>query len=206
MFKLSLFLAIVISPICLIPAVCRVFPAEIGSAIENCGNIEKLSSKNPQERVLTKNQLIQDRQQLIKSLMAMVQKRTQYELYDQTTLAIELLGNMRAKEAVDILAENITLQPPLVNFEVPRKEETFVAAVALVQIGNPAIPAMVRNITTSSDQVKREISTWVIQEILGTDLARASLTQTLANTEDQTSQERIKAALLYIESSGKTKR
>jgi len=73
----------------------------------------------------------------------------------------------------------------------------FLSAVdALIKIGNPSIPAMMRNLAESDDAKARELSLQVLTRIDGDkDISQLRLQKTLKAETDSTKQTRLQAAL-----------
>jgi hypothetical protein len=168
--------------------------------------VEKLRSRDAKERAAARDALLRNRQETIAALIPLVKAKPAYELLDSTPLAIEILGDLRAAEAVDQLAANITLTPPVIEWEIRRKEERYLCAVALAKIGVPAVPAMLKIIRTGDDEVARQVAAWVLNEVLGADLAPVLLEGALKSAERPEEQARIKAALQYVQRLRETKR
>jgi hypothetical protein len=117
--------------------------------------------------------------------------------YNQCSCAY-YLGEMRASEAVDALAASITLELdtthiliggiPLAAYDP--------AMNALVKIGSPAIPALIRNLAESDDAKVRGLSLQVIYRIEGDkDIVQLRLQKAFAAEKDSQKQTRIQLAL-----------
>ncbi len=104
------------------------------------------------------------------------------------------LGEMRAAEAVDALASNITLN---LEMSEPMTILDFPPAVyALIKIGTKSIPAVIRNLEERDDAQVRDLSLKVLYRIEGDkDLVQLRLQKALAAQKDSQKQTRLKLAL-----------
>ncbi|MGH7990555.1 MAG: hypothetical protein ACREDS_10255, partial [Limisphaerales bacterium] len=115
------------------------------------------------------------------------------------------LGEMSITNATSELADKITLQlnassmrdilnmdellPKLPNMEHPAMD-------ALVKIGNPSIPAVIRNLAESDDAQVRKLSLQVLYRIDGDkDITQLRLQKALKAETDSQKQARLQAAL-----------
>lgn len=161
--------------------------------------LKNLASGSAQDRLAANQELQKEREVIIARLIAMIQRKEQYEVFDSVALAIEALGRMRATEAIEALVRHIDIAFPVVELEVLREEEHHLAAVALVHIGYAAVPALIGNIQTQTEDVARRLSVWVIREIVGADLARVILERSRATATDAAAIKHINQALEYLE-------
>jgi len=178
-----------------------VFPAFGDESKNDSSLLLRLRSAKPEVRMQAGDEIADSRREIIRGLIAAIEIKEQYGLFDTTTVAIDALGELRAIEAVDILGDLITLQLPLLNFEEPRESEKFRAAVALVSIGLPSIPKMIQNISWTPDEQKRKLSAWVIREVLGTRLAKIKLEAEAHIATDDVARRRIEDAIRDIDES-----
>ena len=117
---------------------------------------------------------------------------------DAKCCAAAYLGMMRASEAADSLAANIALQPPFdPHFAVSGPPFGYNPVIdALVAIGNPSIPAVIRNLAESDDAKVRELSLQVLTRIDGDkDIAQLRLQKALKAEKDSQKQARLQVAL-----------
>lgn len=112
------------------------------------------------------------------------------------------LGQMHAAEAVDSLAANITILFPIsghlyfdeANWRGPA------SANALVSIGIPAIPALIRNLEESDDENVRRLSLETLSRIEGDkDVVQLHLKKALEAQKDQAKKARLEAALKTLD-------
>jgi len=132
-----------------------------------------LISQNPLERQAAYKAIIADRENVIGQLLKILRVENGDRSYQGSLhRAIDLLGKLRAKEAIESLVRIIEYVPD--NFETEEmipSQAYYVAASALVEIGQPVIPAMMAEIKNSSSTKQRNIATWVIMEIEGKNQA-----------------------------------
>lgn len=110
------------------------------------------------------------------------------------------LGDMHVAEAVNDLAGDIVLQPILLTTD-HLTEFTYakVAADALVKIGNPSIPAVVRNLAESDNADVRSLSLKVLYRIEGDkDIVQLRLQKAMAAQKDSNKKARLQAALKVL--------
>jgi len=114
------------------------------------------------------------------------------------------LGIMRAPEAAASLAAIITNTVPVVPHKFSLTEGPPFGSYepvgdALVAIGTPAIPAVIRNLTESDDPKVRELSLKVLDRIESDkDIVQLRLHKALAAQSDVTKQSRLKLALKLL--------
>jgi hypothetical protein len=108
------------------------------------------------------------------------------------------LGEIRDPSATGVLAEKIGLRLhwekyPTYNFpDVP----DYPAMDALIKIGNPSIPAVIRNLAENDDAKVRELSLQVLTRIDGDkDISQLRLQEALKAEKDSQKQARLHVAL-----------
>ena len=147
----------------------------------------------------------------------MLKDNDQYFLQTQATLlsclgsanedvkfyAAYLLGAYRYPQAVSGLANNITLEDKIRPQMQKQREwywDLYPAMEALIRIGNPAIPAMIRNLEESNDANVRELSLKVIYFIdKDKDIARLRLQKAAEAQKDLQKKARLQSALKALE-------
>ncbi len=105
-----------------------------------------------------------ERNEFIQKLLSVVQDKKSSN-YEQCAAAY-YLGEMGASDSVNVLASNIilTLDRPIFNLTVLMQPP---AVEALIKIGNPSIPALIRNLQESDDPKVRGLSLKVLYRIEG---------------------------------------
>jgi len=162
-------------------------------------DVEGLLNKKPLERQGAFNRVLRERKATIQELISLIERRDiDKEFYGPLHRAIVLLGKLRAKEAVKPLSGFLTYVPEgfMLDEDIP-SEAYYVAAVALWQIGQPSISAMLMVIRHSDDPVERNIAAWVIMQIEGQDQATHRMEVLVVS--DKLYKERFEAAKQFIE-------
>ena len=115
------------------------------------------------------------------------------------------LGELYSVKAVGILNSNIVLQLDAsriqMKYLVKIDDSLKIPAVeALVKIGNPSIPAVIRNLADSDDAKVRELSLQVLTRIDGDkDISQLRLQKALKAETDLQKQARLQSALKELE-------
>jgi hypothetical protein len=137
-----------------------------------------------------------ERGKLITKLLEIL-KNPQSTNFDQCAAAY-YLGEMRAPQAADILAAQITLKLDFKHLDLnglPVMPTDF-AQEALIKIGNPSIPAVIRNLAESDDAKARELSLLVLYRIEGDkDIVQLRLQKALKTEADSQKQTRLQSAI-----------
>jgi hypothetical protein len=114
-------------------------------------------------------------------------------------MAAYYLGEAHAAEAINALANNITLKigvEPTSFYSGLPLVSGFTARNALIKIGNLSVPAMLQNIAESDDTKVRELSLEVIQQIDNDkDISQLRLQKAIKAEMDTQKQARLQAAL-----------
>lgn len=149
-----------------------------------------LVSKRPLERQAAYDVILRQRDGVIRQLLAILDNGKVDKSYQGGYhRAITLLGKLRAKEAVKPLAGIMEYIPDAFESEeVLPSEAYYVAAVALIDIGQPAIPLMLETIKTSKSSKQRDIAAWVIMEIEGKAQALNRIQTAIENKPKEASQ------------------
>ena len=113
------------------------------------------------------------------------------------------LGLIRGDRAVDVLAAQINLEPDgIIGGSLGEAESEWnsqPAASALIEIGTPSIPALIRNLTESDDVKVRETSLWVLCCIEDDkDIVHLRLQKALTAETDPGKQGRLRIALTTL--------
>lgn len=106
------------------------------------------------------------------------------------------LGELHFSEATSVLATDIKLQPVLLTTDHLTPLHGLVVVDALVKIGIPSIPSMIRNLEESDDSTVRTLSLRVIYRIEGDkEVVKFRLRKALNAEKDHKAQTRLQAAL-----------
>lgn len=129
--------------------------------------IKGLQSKDARARDRAVDAVLEDHKRMVKALIPLIDPANADRYSDETRCAAAyLLGQLRAVEAVPVLSKALADPPgPWLITDSSR----FDAPVwhALVRIGRPAVPAMIRNIETSDHRMLRIRSLGVLNHVLG---------------------------------------
>ena len=114
--------------------------------------------------------------------------------------AAYLLGLYRYPEAVNDLAAKITMEND--DEVLPQGKEArwdrYPAVEALIRIGKPSVPAMLRNIASSSDQHVRALSGRVIFYVEGEQIGRLIVESASAKEDDPVKKKNLETSLPLI--------
>jgi hypothetical protein len=113
--------------------------------------------------------------------------------------AIRLLGELRAKESVDLLASRIAFPAPSggkrVILRLPDLAQDYPAVGALIEIGAPSVPAVLNVLSENSDALSLQNASWVLLQVLGDKCARLALDEALNKEQNPKRKDRIRKAL-----------
>jgi hypothetical protein len=158
---------------------------------ENVINSINSDNFNAFDQVASK--LIAERSQFISELLGIL-KNAKSSNYQQCAAAF-YLGKIRAAQAADALAANIKLS---MDHAVDHATilMTDPAIQALVEIGNPSIPAVIRNLAESDDAQVRDLSLKVLYRIEGDkDIVHLRLQKALDAQSNSTKKARVQSAM-----------
>lgn len=164
-------------------------------------DFERLRSSNHDERNEARWAIGLERRRIIHQLHWI----TRSSLSDATKcetakLAIVLLGEMRAPEAVPLLVDNLKFTLPL--GVGPSRIESFPTmphVQALIDIGLPSADPLVKKVAQSDDEVIRERAAIVIDQILGTDMAVLFVRDRRDRERDEVKRQRLDRLLEQID-------
>ncbi|MDR3378193.1 MAG: hypothetical protein P4M10_05865 [Verrucomicrobiae bacterium] len=163
----------------------------------------KMRDQNAEMARTVSYQYHDEKTQLIANLINIVADASASKL--NHGMAAYYLGDLRAVEASDILARNITLYLGMETtalYQGLPLVSGLVARDALIKVGSPSIPALVRNLTESDDAKVNDLSLQVLVKIEGDkDIVRLRLQKALAAETNADKQARLKAALKLLETS-----
>jgi len=167
--------------------------------METSGNgtaIARMGTLDEQERMDFLRQLSKERSDIQGDL---IYQLSNSESSDMRIAAAYLLGRYRMEQSVRVLAKFITLE---YEHKTNWKREPLwgrrPVVEALIRIGLPAIPEMIKNIETSEDGKVRELSARVIRYVEGPDLAKFIVEREIEKQPDETKKRNLRAALNYI--------
>jgi HEAT repeat protein len=136
----------------------------------------------------------QDQRRLINGLLGIFKDPKSSRL--NQCAAAHYLGELHASIAVRALSEKITLNYVRTGFIDHMSDLGAAVEVALIQIGTPSIPAMIRNLEESDDARVRDLSLEVLYHIEGDkDIVRLRFQKAITAQKDSQKQARLEAAL-----------
>ena len=149
-------------------------------------------------------EILECRKRVVTRLIEIVGKKDLQDTGEWSSfyLAIVLLGEWRAPEAVEVLSRNLVYYQNTGGFFTTdtRCESPYPAAVALSKIGLPAIQAMDSLVSESADPETRKVAAWTLMKIEGKDQAINRLESKIIRCGDKDlgQKRRLKSAADYI--------
>jgi len=193
--------------------VCLTLPVRIHA--EQRGMEGPLAALLSQDRNLVqtaKSELLAARAEEVSALIAIVANDENLVTRSESVgAAMFVLGKMRAIEAAETLAANVAFPDvlpgraeylkarvrrpayPLGHLPLSRRP----AAEALVNIGEPSLPAVIEKLATTGNVTEQVACLQVLHELRGDDSARA-LEHALACQEDPKKRERLRNSLEFL--------
>jgi hypothetical protein len=114
--------------------------------------------------------------------------------------AIYLLGELRAREGVATLIENINLKAAHVDDKGGiGRWGMYPAEEALSKIGRPAVNMILDLLPTENDDTRRQLMCMVIADVEGKDLGRMILKQRVDAESDRTRKTSLEKAMKLLE-------
>jgi hypothetical protein len=157
--------------------------------------LPKFASMKNDERMRLIEQLSKERVDFEGQLLVQLDKANPKEV---TFAVVFLLGFNRMEAAVGHLSPLITLEADITdNNHIPWGR--YPVAEALIRIGGPAIPEMIKSIETSDDQKVRDLSAEVICYVDGPEIAIFRLEKLMDKQADSGKKARLKAAVKHIQ-------
>lgn len=174
-------------------------------------DVSRLTVEILQERERTAEAIRQERTELLMQLIELADQevgrldpgdpRSPYPWHDSKHLAILLLGEFRAAEAVSVLLENLEYKNPRTLYVSEPLEPGgwYPSAEALSKIGMPAVEPTIKKLGGYAQKNKgSELCCWVLKKMLGVKLARARLQIAIEETRDPTVKKSLTAVLPYF--------
>lgn len=161
-----------------------------GSLAEENGP-EKLS---PIQRLLNKDVAVRresarliraDYETTVAELVRIVgQTKGELQIFDDPRLlAVELLGDMRATAAVDVLIANIDVDYPRISHELENSAGTA-CADALIKIGKPGSLGCLRAVSAENDERRMRLLVEVIRRVEGERFGKMMVLEAAQNEKD----------------------
>jgi hypothetical protein len=123
---------------------------------------------------------------------------------DAKYLAIMLLGELRATEAIPTLLDNLDFKNPRITSKTSRGSlylgDVYPAAEALRKIGAPAVDPLIDRLGAYTDHSGgRRRCCFVLKHVLGNDMARARLQLAIERAPKDDVKRNLSAALVYFD-------
>lgn len=114
--------------------------------------------------------------------------------------AIRLLGELRAKEAVPILIDNLafTYRLPVGASALP-PFPSMPSVAALIEIGLPCLDPLIRRVAETDDIIVRERAAIVLDQVIGTDMAVLYVRDRCDREKDDARRQRITSLAQQID-------
>jgi hypothetical protein len=173
--------------------------------------IESLQSPDSAQRFAARSRIVQERRSLVQSLVKIARggaddtpgKRAQLlRLTSPKCLAIKLLGELRAEEAVPSLVQDLTYRVDTSiagTFGGRGLGARYPAAGSLAKIGNPAVPKLLGFLGKSTERVQRHVCVWTLIAIDGRDVARFRVERAIERCGLSRTKANLEAGLEYFD-------
>jgi HEAT repeat protein len=171
------------------PIVVRAEQTNSQDVISQLDKIEKLTD---QERAT----ILQDNGKRLHHIQEILLSELASRDDESKCFAVYLLGEYRFPQAADRLAKIITLKAKVRENSREWFWDINPVVEALIKIGNPSIPAVVRNLAESDNADVRSLSLKVLCRIDGDkDIVQLRLQKAIAAQKDSNKKARLQAAL-----------
>lgn len=168
--------------------------------------LNDLRSRDIPTRAAARVRIVEDRKDLIRGLVNIVKeaddsddKRCPGAGLKRT--AIEILGEIRATEAVPVLYENLKHEATLFDGgmdDMANPGKRYPCVGSLVKIGSPALARAWYRVEMSDDPLERELCSWIIGQVESSQTARLLIERKLAKA-DPLKKARLEAARSLLE-------
>lgn len=175
---------------------------------------ERIRSVDRKERTIGYKEFLGDHQATVSSLMRLLGDQEAVKAWSQAaraagkeddwrtpmTVAMRLLGDFRAPEAVPLLFEHLTYDKPWTKVtDSWTIGDRYPAAGALAKIGMPAVRPAIDRIKTAQDELERRVCVWILTQVEGVAVARLRLEHELQVEEKSLYRFRLREALGVLE-------
>jgi hypothetical protein len=139
-----------------------------------------------------------DRLQRIQALLGLVERPEDNQVDGARVLALRLLGEYRAAEAVVVLVRYLDFLPLGIVAEERIATEFYYPSVwALCQVGYPVFPQLLEEVATATDAERRKLAAWILYRVEGRNYAVTRLQDTAAERGGEAA-ERLQEAAEYL--------
>jgi hypothetical protein len=175
--------------------------------------IDALMSKNPVVRFEGFEAVKKQYKQLVEELIKLASVKfesvpindpnnSEYIKYYDKYYAIVLLGDIEANKAVPVLLDNLEFKNKYYVFgdSYTDPERLYPSAVALTKIGAYAIRPTIKKLGKySKNQVGQKICCWILKEVLGAKLAKASIQIAIEETTNVSEKQNLKDTIPILD-------
>ncbi|MCI0421584.1 MAG: hypothetical protein L0312_20555 [Acidobacteria bacterium] len=142
-------------------------------------SLQWLKSQNVERRTATAEKIAKDRREMIAQLLELAQQNAgSKELRGTKELAIDLLGEFRAVEAVEFLIRDVEFSPPSLRGELSRLG-AYPSARALVNIGNQSGEEILAFVHPQVSDKAIKLYAQVIRQVDGAEVGRCRIQKAL---------------------------
>jgi hypothetical protein len=161
---------------------------------------DKLSSPDAAVRKQAHDAILERHKNLIAYVIQVAAENEQVSgFWSGKYYAVRLLGEIRSVEAVPILIKSLDYLPKGVNYDTQLKREAYyIAAVALVSIGDAACDPALGVLAEDKIALRRELATWVLMQVKGKEKALRWLEYQLISEGSEVAKTNLKSAIEYI--------
>ena len=156
--------------------------ASRSEAAESNSPVKDISSPVRENRERAASRVLSDRSTTIKTLIQLAgAKEEKPQWRGPKDLAVELLGEYRATEAIDLLVKDVSYRVPAIS---PADDSLvgYTCAKALIEIGSPSVQAIVRCLQQPAKEKELMLFAHVIRRIDGEDVGLFRLEAALKET------------------------
>ncbi len=171
----------------------------VGAETTTAEIAKKLSSKKPLERQGAIGQAVKRRQKLISAVLKIAREAKDIDAaFGKKECAIELLGELRATEAVEFLVEHISIKTATPVLDLT-EYDGLPCVEALVKIGNPSAKAIWTKYLPASTKKKLPLYLKVMKGVWGKETCTLLLNAKLKTKLPKGAKANFEAALKYFQ-------
>ena len=166
-------------------------------------NRSKLLSKDARKRQQAVYMILEERKKNISILIGHILQddRMYRENPDIVVAAIRLIGQLRADKAVDVLAENLDFKAPgsYIPSPLPNVLNGREAVFALIQIGKPSVPSVIREVLREENYIKLACAACVIERVEGKEVGAFYLQKLIEKETDKKKQATLRKLKEFVQ-------
>lgn len=172
--------------------------------------VQRLMSKDGKEMVAARDELIAARKELLRQLIGIIEEqKNRINRQSSVRVAMYVLGEMRAVEAVDVLVKYIGFpriyegEAGIVSLDggtmlyrdLNKIRSVYPPADALIKIGEPCIDAVISKVGSAETNYEREACLGVLVGLRGRDWTVETLTTAMEKETDAEKKRWLKRSL-----------